>query len=92
MEKAKNELAEKEKDIEESTHVFIKNLNKEEIERNRLIQEISVVEPAFVDELNYKTLHEEKSKTLQTHFQSTIELLMAYDKVIQKRLESNSLS
>lgn len=90
--KAKNELEEKEKKIQESTHTFIKDLNKAEIERNRLIQETSIVEPVFVDELTYKVQHEEKAKALQAHFQSTVELLMAYDKVIQKRLESTYFS
>jgi len=88
LERARCELTEKEKKIQESTHVLIKNLNKAEIERNKLIQETSVVEPVYNDELNYKLLHEEKVTMLQTHLQDTVQLLIAYDKVIQKRLES----
>ncbi len=85
--KVKNELAEKEKKIEESTHVLIKSLNRAEIERNRFIQEIAVTEPVFLNELKYKTLHEEKSKMLQSQFQETVALIVDYDKVVRQRME-----
>ena len=89
--KVKNELADKEKKIEESTHVLIKNLNKAEIERNKCIQEIRTLEPIFENELHYKTLHENKCKILQSQFQETISLIVEYDKIVRQRLEGKDI-
>jgi hypothetical protein len=67
--------------------VLIKSLNKAEIERNKSMQEIAAIEPAFNNEHSYKLLHEKKARVLQTQFQDTISLIVDYDKVVRQRME-----